>query len=173
MKRIYILVLFCCFFLLALPSAPWKGGYEIAFSGYDHEQMSDNNTFSARLNVLLAQSPYGQARFSVGGNLSNPRYAPVDRYIDTSLSYSLQVARTTFLADFLIRDAAWYMSLEAGLLIPPQTIDETKAYLSFSPLILYFGDKLVSVASPILVYDVSSQTMGWGVSLVRITHMLW
>lgn len=173
MKRFYVLFLFCCFFLLVLPAAPWKGGYEVSFSGYDHEQMSESNTFSARLNFLLFQCPYGQAVFSVGGNLSNPRYSPVDRYIDTSFSYALQAFPGTPLADFLIRDAAWYMALEAGLLIPPQTIEETKLYVSVSPLILYFGDKLVSVASPIAVYDFASQKMGWGVSLVRITHRLW
>ena len=173
MKRLIILLLPCCFLLFSLPASPWKGGYEVGFSGYDHEQMSDSNTFSARLNFILSRNRYGQARLSVGGNLSNPRYAPVDRYVDTSLSYSFHAASTTPLAEVLIRDASWHVGFEAGVLIPPQMIDETKAYLSFSPLILYFGDKLVSIGSPVLVYDVSSQTIGWGVNLVRITHMLW
>jgi len=173
MKRVIVFFLSCCFFLIVLPATPWKGGYEISFSGYDHEQMSESNTFSARLNFIIGQSRYGQARFSVGGNLSNPCYSPVNRYIDTSISYSFQAARKTPLADVLIRDASWHVAFEAGFLIPPQKVDETKIYISFSPLILYFGDKLVSVASPIAVYDFVSQKMGWGVSLIRITHMLW
>ncbi len=173
MKRKLSFLVYICLITAAVFASPWKGGYEIGVAGYSHPSMSESNTLSSRLTWILGQGDTSMVRLSAGGSFSNPLFSPVDQYADAAVSCSLRLSDSTPLKEFLMRDAFWYASIEAGVFVPPFDADEAKVYLSISPFVLYFGEKLVSVASPAVVYDFSTQKIGWGLTLVRITQLMW
>ncbi len=173
MKKLLLFLVVFLFLSVSVHAGPWRGGYEIGVGGFVHEEMSESNTLSPRLTMIIQSGRISQTRIHIGGSFSNPRYSPIDRYLETGISYSLRIADTTPLQRFLIGEAAWDVSIEAGMLLVPLDKEKAKAHVSVSPFVLDFGEKRVSIASPSLIYDFATGTFGWGFTVMRITQFMW
>ncbi len=159
--------------LAASANSPWKAGYDFSLGGIAHSTMSERDTYSGRFTWRLFQEEGSVLHLSGGLMTTSLFIAPVEYHLDTSLSFLFLLSSDHPLERFMMRGSSWYGGVEVGLLSPVKELPALKIYGSCSPFVLFFGEKWISVGSPMIVWDLETGKLGWGVTLLRITHYLW
>ncbi len=172
MKRFLPICLMSCVMIASLFSSSWSGGYKISLSGYNTDIITQNEhlaidiVYSPIINSQMALSLYGGYSFS---NL----FFPVTQSLHGGLSFSHLIAQEHFLDPLFIRDSALWATVDISFLSIIPGVSPNFINLSFSPLSIFFGDKLITIGSIILNYDLSTKDLDWGVKLFELTHYMW
>lgn len=135
--------------------------------------MRPTETLSLRLDLQLYDTDSMQVMLNSGAHVSNPFQPPADFLLDTSLLFEFLLSRDHLLESFMMRESAWYLGIESGVLLPFTARPAVKLYAAISPFSFYFGEKFISVAEPLALWDLKSNSLGWGLTILRITHFLW
>ena len=172
MKRFLVIFLVSLVIIASLFSSSWNGGYKISLSGYHTDEITQNEhlamdlVYSPIINSQMALSLYGGYSFS---NL----FFPVTQSLHGGLSFSHLIAQEHFLDSLFIRDSALWATVDMSFLSIIPGFSPNFINLSFSPFSIFFGDKLITIGSIILNYDLSTREMNWGVKLFELTHYMW
>jgi len=166
-----IVVLFCM--LIPLYSSPWSGGYRIEVGGFD----DGIHTSKEHLGLSFVYTPHLSSQGAVelygGISLSNPFYQSVSTFVNGGVSLSHLITQQTIFDTLLIRDSSWWVKADLCATVPISSVSKVLIQGKITPFSLFFGDKVISIASPVMNYDIGTRTFGWGLSLFELTHYLW
>ncbi len=173
MKKVLSVLIFITMIFIPLYSDSWSGGYRIDVNGYSdavHDSMD-------HLGFSLIHMPWLSDRGAVELygkiELSNPLIQPVSAYVHGGVALSVLVMHDTPFDSLLIRDSSWRMKTDFSVGSPLSSLSSVVVQAKFSPFSLFFGDKVIAVASPVITYETEGNSFGWGISLFELTHYLW
>jgi hypothetical protein len=169
-----LLFMFCLFLiLLPMNGNPWKGGIDTRISGFSVPGVSERDMIGFRATWMPYSSDSITTNISAGMLSSNPFLSSREFNLDGSATLSVLLSKEHPLSDHVARDSHWYAQIETGYFAPMDDLNKGIAYASIAPFSLFFGDKMISAGSPMLLWNTEEQLFGWGVTIVKVTHYYW
>lgn len=169
-----LLIMFCLsLILLPMHANPWKGGIDTRISGFSVPGVSQRDMLGLRASWMPYASENITKNISAGMLTSNPFLSSHEFNLDASASLSVLLAREHPLSSQLARDSYWFLQIEAGYFAPIDTLNSGILYASIAPFTLFFGNKMISAGSPMLLWNIEDHSVGWGMTILRITHYYW
>jgi hypothetical protein len=173
MKRT-LLIMFCLsLILLPMHANPWKGGIDTRISGFSVLGVSERDMIGLRAAWMPYSSETITTNISAGILASNPFLSSQEFNLDASATLSILLSKEHPLSNRMARDSHWYAQIETGYFAGMDSLNRGIVYASVAPFTLFFGDKMISAGSPMLLWNTEEQSFGWGVTLLKITHYYW
>lgn len=173
MKRALLILFWLTLILLPSHADPWKGGFDTRISGFSVPGVSQRDMLGIRASWMPYASEEFRTNVSAGVLTSNPFLSSYEFNLDASATVSVLLSKKHPLSSHLARDSHWYLQIETGYFTTVDTMNRGIIYSSIAPFSLFFGDKMISAGSPMLLWNIQEHALGWGITIVRITHYYW
>ncbi|MFA6646439.1 MAG: hypothetical protein WCS59_04955 [Sphaerochaetaceae bacterium] len=169
-KKMIIILLFLSMVTQGiLFAAPWWGGYRVAFDGYAVDAIATSEHLSFDLNITpfpnLSYSPSVQAGLAMSAG----------EHLLATLGADIPLFKlhTHPFQSFFRRTSAYTPTLGLATIFDLNTEELVAAVLTLQPLMFDFSDKQVGILGFHAVWDIKTESWGWGLRLFEISHYLW
>jgi hypothetical protein len=173
MKRRLMIIICLCVILLPMNADPWTGGFDTRISGFSVPGVSQRDMLGIRATWMPYSSETVRPNVSAGMLTTNPFLSSGEFNLDASVSLSVLFSRKHPLRFHMARNSFWFVQVETGYFAPIEDVKGGIVYAAIAPFTLFFGDKMISAGSPMLLWNIKENSFGWGMTIVKITHFYW
>lgn len=152
---------------------PWNGGFDTRISGYDVPGVSERDMIGLGATWIPYSHGSIKTNLSAGMLTTNPFVSSGNFNLDASVSLSVLLSEKHPLSYHMARSSFWFAQIETGYFAPLDDVTGGTAYTAIAPFTLFFGDKMISAGSPMLLWNMRESSFGWGVTIIKITHYYW